>query len=160
MLITKLNFLSSPSLWKRHFWENHKRGSNWAPSSQFFKDYYPIKKIRSKIQRILRDMKNELSKQEYVRLYPGGSYLVKFYKTTEVRKFSKDSTVDDILLRTIVWNFGTVTYGLAKYLTKLLSRLSHITQSRTPSNLWSKYIRNMYQMVTWWCKIIWRKIII
>lgn len=47
-------------------------------------------------------MKNELSKQEYVRLYPGVSYLVKFYKTTEVRKFSKDSTVDDILLRTIV----------------------------------------------------------
>ena len=105
MLITKLNFLSSPSLWKRHFWENHKRGSNWAPSSQFFKDYYPIKKIRSKIQRILREMKNELSKQEYVRLYPGGSISLSFIK---LPKYANSLKIAQLMIFYYVQLFETL----------------------------------------------------
>lgn len=118
----------------------------------FLRIIIPSKKSEAKYKKNLREMKNELSKQEYVRLYPGGSYLVKFYETTEVRKFSKDSTVDDILLRTFVWNFGTVTYGLAKYLTKLLSRLrrSHYTIKNTKQfveQIHKKHVTDGYMMV-------------
>lgn len=72
----------------------------------------------------LRKTKSKLQKKEYVGLYPSGSCPSKFYEIANVRKFSEKSTDHDLPLRTIVPDNGTATYGLAKYLAKLLSPLN------------------------------------
>ena len=69
-------------------------------------------------------MKNRLSPQEYLRLYPSGSCTDKFYGTAKVHKISENDTVDELPIRPIVSNIGTATYDLPKYLAKLLSPLS------------------------------------
>ena len=69
-------------------------------------------------------MKNRLSPQEYLRLYPSGSCTDKFYGTAKVHKISENDTVDELPIRPIVSNIGTATYNLSKYLAKLLSPLS------------------------------------
>ena len=81
-------------------------------------------KKQEKIQRILRKMKNRLSPQEYLRLYPSGSCPGKIYGTAKVRKISENDTVDELPIRPIVSNIGTATCDLSKYLAKLLSPLS------------------------------------
>ena len=81
-------------------------------------------KKQEKIQRILPKMKNRLSPQEYLRLYPSGSCPGKFYGTAKVHKISENDTVDELPIRPIVSNIGTATYNLSKYLAKLLSPLS------------------------------------
>ena len=81
-------------------------------------------KKQEKIQRILRKMKNILSPQEYLRLYPSGSCPGKFYGTAKVHKISENDTVDELPIRPIVLNIGTATYDLSKYLAKLFSPLS------------------------------------
>ena len=87
-------------------------------------DRDPTKKPEEKIQRILWKMKNRLSPQEYLRLYPSGSCPGKFYGTAKVHKISENDTVDELPIRPIVSNIGTATYNLSKYLAKLLSPLS------------------------------------
>ena len=86
----------------------------------------PPKKAAEKMQRILRRTKNSNKKpqQEYLRLYPSGSYPGKFYGTAKVHKISENDTVDELPIRPIVSNIGTATYDLPKYLAKLLSLLS------------------------------------
>ena len=69
-------------------------------------------------------MKNRLSSQEYLRLYPSGSCPGKFYETAKVHKISENDTVDEPPIHPIFSNIGTATYDLAKYLAKLLSPLS------------------------------------
>ena len=87
-------------------------------------NYDPSKTIEGKIQRSLRKIKNNLTKQEYAKLYPTGSLPGKFYSTAKRRKLKNDSTVDDLPLRPIISNVGTASYQLAKYLAKLISPLS------------------------------------
>ena len=53
------------------------------------RDHDPTKKNEEKIQRILWKMKNRLSPQECLRLYPSGSCLGKFYGTAKVHKISE-----------------------------------------------------------------------
>ena len=87
-------------------------------------DLDPTKKTEEKMQRISRKMKNRLSPQEYLRLYPSGSCPGKFYGTAKVDKISENDTVDELPIRPIVSNIGTATYDLTKYLAKLLSPFS------------------------------------
>ena len=61
-------------------------------------------------------MKNRLSPQEYLMLYPSGSCLGKFYGTAKVYRISENDIVDELTIRPIVSNIGTPTYDFAKYL--------------------------------------------
>ena len=49
-------------------------------------DHDPPKKTEEKIQRILQKMKNRLSPQEYLWLYPSSSCPGKFYGTAKMHK--------------------------------------------------------------------------
>ena len=61
-------------------------------------------------------MKNRLSQQEYLRLNQSGSCPGTFYGIAKVHKISENDTVDKLPIRPIVWNIGTATYNLSKYL--------------------------------------------
>ena len=80
-------------------------------------NYDPIKTIEGKIERSLRKIKNNLTKQEYVKLYPTGSSPGKFYGTVKLQKLKNDSTVDDLSLRPIISNVGTASYQLENWKT-------------------------------------------
>ena len=87
-------------------------------------DHDPANAIEGKIQRSVRKFKNNLTKQKYSRISPTGLLPGKFYDTAKRHKLEKVSSVDNLLLRPTVSNVGTASYQLAKYLAKLLSRLS------------------------------------
>ena len=87
-------------------------------------DHDPANAIEGKIQRSVCKFKNNLTKQKYSRISPTGLSPGKFYDTAKRHKLEKVSSVDNLLLRPIVSNVGTASYQLAKYLAKLLSRLS------------------------------------
>ena len=87
-------------------------------------DHDPTKAIEGKSQRSIRKIKNNLTKQEYSRIYPTGSSPGKFYGTAKRHKLKKGSSVDDLPLRPIISHIGNASYQLAKYLAKLLSPLS------------------------------------
>ena len=70
------------------------------------------------------EKQNQLSTEEYKKLYPTGSNTVWFYGTAKVHKIDRNGKVDKLPLRPIVSNIGTASYQLAKYLAKLLSPLS------------------------------------
>ena len=52
-------------------------------------DNDPTKRTEEKLQQILQKMKNRLSPQEYLRLYPSGFCFGKFYGTAKVHKISE-----------------------------------------------------------------------
>ena len=87
-------------------------------------DNGPTKAIEGKIQRFICKIRNNLTKQEYSRLYPTGSSPGKLWGTAKRHKLKKGSSVDDLPLRPIISNVGTASYQLAKHLEKLLSPLS------------------------------------
>ena len=49
----------------------------------------------------------------------------RFYSTGKVYKVPENGTLDDLPIRPIVSNIGTASYHLVKYLSHLLSPLSH-----------------------------------
>ena len=67
-------------------------------------NYDPTKTIEGKIQRPLRKIKNNLTKQEEANLYPTESSPGKFYGTAKRHKLKNDNTVDDLPLRPIISN--------------------------------------------------------
>ena len=67
-------------------------------------DHDPTKVIQGKIQRSIREIRNNLTKQEYCRLYPTGSSPGKFYGTGKRHKLKKGSSVDNLPLRPIISN--------------------------------------------------------
>ena len=87
-------------------------------------DHDPTKATEGEIQRSIHKIKNNLTKQEYSRLYPTGSSPGKFYGRTKRHKLKKGSSVDNLPLRPVISNDGTAPNQLAKYLPKLLSLLS------------------------------------
>ena len=92
-------------------------------------DHGPTKAIERKMpwfmqNRSMRKIKNNLTKQEYSRIYPTGSSSGKFYGTAKRHKLKRCSSLDDLPLRSIIFNVGTASYQLAKYLAKLLSPLN------------------------------------
>ena len=77
-----------------------------------------------KIQKVLRKIKSEFSKQEYKKLYPTGSAPAPFYGIAKLHKLKNDNPVDDLPIRPIISNINTASHQLAKYLAKILSPLS------------------------------------
>ena len=69
----------------------------------------PTKKKWGKNTMNFMKMKNRLSPQEYLCLYPSGSCPGKFYGTAEVQKISENDTVNELPIRSIVSKFWTVT---------------------------------------------------
>ena len=61
-------------------------------------DHDPTKATEGEIQRSIHKIKNNLTKQEYSRLYPTGSSPGKFYGRTKRHKLKKGSSVDNSLL--------------------------------------------------------------
>ena len=59
-----------------------------------------------------------------MRTYSTGSEPGKFYGTAKKHKIPVNGTINDLPLRPIISSIGTASYQLAKYLAKLLSRLS------------------------------------
>ena len=97
---------------------------NILNTKQFRKlDKDPTKPTEAKIQRALRKIKNHLSNQEYMRIYPTGSAPQKFYGTAKKHKIPANGTISYLPLRPIISNIGTASYQLTKYLVKLLSPL-------------------------------------
>ena len=84
--------------------------------SQFMKlDKNPTCSYESKIQHILRKIKSKLSTEKEKKLDPIGSNGGRFYETAKVHKIDRNDKVDQLLLRLIVFNVGTASYQLAKY---------------------------------------------
>ena len=84
----------------------------------------PTKQIETKIQRVLRKIKINISLQEYWRLYPTGSFPGKFYGTAKIHKLSPTDSMGNLPIVPTVSNVNTPTYQLSKFLAKLLSPLS------------------------------------
>ena len=84
----------------------------------------PTNPTEAKIQRAVRKIKSHGSNQEYMRVYPTGSAPGKCYGTAKKHKIPDNGTINDLPLHLIIYNIGTASYQLAKYLSKLLSPLS------------------------------------
>ena len=113
----------------------------------------PTKTLESKVQRILRTIKSKFTGQEYKKLYPTGSCPEKLYGTAKIHKIPVNGNIDDLPIRPIVSNINTVTYNIARYLTKLLVPLresEYITKSTKDfiGKVKSKNVPNGYQMVS------------
>ena len=112
----------------------------------------PTKKIEAKIQRVLWKTKTNLTSQEYSRLYPTGSCPGIFYGTANIHKILPTDNVDKLSIRPITSNINTLTYKLAKYLTKLLSPLSRSQYTVNSTKHFIKSIKHekvptSYQMI-------------
>ena len=84
-----------------------------------------------------------LTDQEYKRLYPSGSAPGKFYGTAKLHKISINDDVDKLLIRPIISNIGTPTYQLAKYLAKILSPLANSEYIVTSTKDFIEKIKNV-----------------
>ena len=83
----------------------------------------PTKQIETKIQRVLRKIKTNISLQEYPRLYPTRYAPGKLYGTANMYKLSPTDSIEKLPIKPIVSNVKTPTYQFAKYFEKLLSHL-------------------------------------
>ena len=94
-------------------------------TSQFEEiDRDPTVYIEGKVQRTLTKIKDKLPSFVYSKIYPTGSLPGKLYGTAKLHKVANNGTVEELPLRPIISNIGTVTYDLAKYLAQLLKALS------------------------------------
>ena len=78
----------------------------------------PTNTIKNKLISIIKRVKNQtgLDSINYKSMYPTGCVPPKFYGLPKIHKL-------DTLLRPIVSSCGSVTYGVAKYLAKILKPL-------------------------------------
>ena len=115
-------------------------------------DHDPSKTIEGKIQRSMRKIKSNLTKQEYSRLYPTGSSPGKFYGTAKQHKLKNGSSVDDLALRPIISNVGIASYQLAEYLAKLLSPLSRsqytVNSTKEFNNIKNETVPSAYKIIS------------
>ena len=77
-----------------------------------------------KVQNLLRKIKSKLTINEHKQLYPYGSFPGKLYGTAKIHKFSNDNNVEKLPISIKIFNIGTATCHLAKYLSKPISPLS------------------------------------
>ena len=87
----------------------------------------PAAKFERKVQNKLLELKKNkrFTEEEYRSFYPSGSRPGRFYATAKRHKVQEGNTnARDLPLRPIVSNIGTATYGVSKYLAKLLQPLS------------------------------------
>ena len=78
----------------------------------------------------------------YSKLYPSGSCPGKFYGIAKMHKLLANN-VDDLPLRPVISNIGTVTYQTAKYLAKLLLPLGTSECTISNTKTFVKRIRKM-----------------
>ena len=76
----------------------------------------------------MKEIKKDIGKETYDKIYPSGSNPGKFYGTAKIHKLSEDDeksmmNVDKLPLRPIVSNIGTATYKTSQYLANLLTPL-------------------------------------
>ena len=64
------------------------------------------------IHNVLNKIKSKLSGLENKRLYLTASAPARFYGTAKVRKLKKDSAVDDLQIRPIIFKINTASYNL------------------------------------------------
>ena len=112
-------------------------------TNQFTKlSTHPTKKTEEKIQWVLWKIKS-FSAQEYSTIYPTGSCPRKFYGTAKVHKLPESKNVDQLPIRPIIYNIGTATHQLAKYLAKLLFPLSQSQYTVKSTKDFTDKIRNV-----------------
>ena len=71
--------------------------------------------------------KAKIYRTRYQKLYPTGSCPAKIYSTPKIHnKIPVKGKIDDLPIRSLVSNTNTVTYNLAKYLSKLLAPLREL----------------------------------
>ena len=85
-----------------------------------------------KIQQVLTKTRSEFSEQEQKRLNSTASAPARFYGAAKIHKLKNDRAVDEIPIPPIISNINTASYQFAKYLAKILSRLS-ISESTVKS---------------------------
>ena len=106
-----------------------------------------------KIQKVLRKIKSEFSKQEYKKLYPTGSAPAPFYGIAKLHKLKNDNPVDDLPIRPIISNINTASHQLAKYLAKILSPLSTSeytikSTSETITHIKGQNVENNFNLIS------------
>ena len=74
----------------------------------------PTITIETKVQNVLKEIKKDIGKETYDKIYPSGSNPGKFYGTAKIHKLSEDDeksmmNVDKLPLRQIVSNISTAT---------------------------------------------------
>ena len=89
----------------------------------------------------LRKIKNKLPSLVYSKIYPTGPSPGKFHGTAKLHKVSNNSTVEHLPLRPIIYNIGTATYDLAKYLPQLLKPLSESQYTIQNSKTFTKTLK-------------------
>ena len=87
----------------------------------------PTERFERRVQTTLRELKKKkrFTQVEYNNIYPSSSRPGRFYATGKRHKVPENcKDVNQLPLRPIVSNIGTATYGISKYLAKLLHPLS------------------------------------
>ena len=115
-------------------------------------DNDPTSKLESKVQTTLRKIKSKIPEIFYEKLYTAGSYPGKSYGDAKVHKLSANN-VDELNLRPIVSNIGTVSHETAIYLVSLLAPLSKSEFTINNTKEFVKYtqkqkVPNGYKMVS------------
>ena len=106
-------------------------------------NYDSTKTTERKVQNALRKIKSKLSINEYKRIYPTGSSPGKLYGTAKIHKLSDGDGIEKLPTRPIISNLNKATYYLAKYLAKLLSRLSTSEYTVSSSKEFMTIIKNV-----------------
>ena len=94
----------------------------------------------------MRKIKSKLPSFAYSKIYPTGSSPGKLHGTAKLHKVSNNSTVEHLPLGPIIYNIGTATYDLAKYLAHLLKPLTE-SQYTSTKRLKKMKIPPEYKMV-------------
>ena len=101
----------------------------------------PTDSIKTKVQRALRKVKTKLPANIYSKVYLASSSSGKLHGTAKIHKLDTNGKVDDLPIRPITSNIGTVTYHLAKYLAQLLKPLSESQYKVKNTTEFAKKIR-------------------
>ena len=89
-------------------------------------DHDLIARIEEKAQKTLRKIKKKkLPTFVNFKIYLTRLLPENFYGTAKLQKLPNNGTVDQLLLRPIIFNTEASTYDLAKYLNQQLKPLSH-----------------------------------
>ena len=98
---------------------------------------------KRKISRTIRNIKSNLSKDDYNKIDLTGSEPGKLYGTAKLYKTAENDSIENLPLRTIISNIGTASHHLAKHLEKLLSPLSQSEFTLKNKKTFIQEIKNM-----------------
>ena len=90
----------------------------------------PTASFQTKVQNLLRKMKNKFTTAEYQQVYPSSSQPGLFFGLAKVHKLKDDQkSVENLPLRPVISNIGTSTYQISKYMASLLAPLTKSKQN-------------------------------